>query len=71
MDNEKDLPEIPVNVKKGLEIVPVRTIDEVLTHALVVQCPEIAKWLNPKKKLDLASAKDARGLIKGGDVIRH
>ncbi len=34
-DNEKDLVEIPDNVKKGLEIVAVSTIDEVLKHALV------------------------------------
>ncbi|MCK0071237.1 endopeptidase La [Kordiimonas laminariae] len=34
-DNEKDLAEIPENVKKGLEIVAVSTIDEVLEHALV------------------------------------
>ncbi len=34
-DNEKDLEEIPDNVKKGLEIIPVATADEVLKHALV------------------------------------
>lgn len=34
IDNEKDLKEIPDNVKESLEIVPVRTIDEVLLHAL-------------------------------------
>ena len=34
-DNERDLPEIPDNVKKGLEIVPVSTVDEVLARALV------------------------------------
>lgn len=34
-DNVKDLEEIPMNVKKGLEIVSVRTIDEVLFHALL------------------------------------
>ncbi|HRJ12528.1 MAG TPA: magnesium chelatase domain-containing protein, partial [Alphaproteobacteria bacterium] len=33
-DNVKDLEEIPANVKKGLEIIPVRLIDEVLMHAL-------------------------------------
>ena len=33
-DNEKDLAEIPDNVKKGLAIVPVGTVDEVLGHAL-------------------------------------
>src|SRR5713226_2784369 len=34
-DNEKDLAEIPNNVKKGLTIVPVGTVDELLKHALV------------------------------------
>src|SRR6201999_3120796 len=33
-DNEKDLAEIPDNVTKGLEIVPVATVDEVLKKAL-------------------------------------
>src|SRR5471032_522868 len=33
--NEKDLAEIPDNVKKGLTIVPVGTVDELLKHALV------------------------------------
>jgi ATP-dependent Lon protease len=34
-DNTKDLTEIPDNVKKGLDIVPVATVDEVLRLALV------------------------------------
>jgi ATP-dependent Lon protease len=33
-DNEKDLAEIPDNVKRGLKIISVRTVDEVLAHAL-------------------------------------
>ncbi|MGD9965376.1 MAG: endopeptidase La [Hyphomonadaceae bacterium] len=33
-DNEKDLADIPDNVKQGLEIVPVSTVDEVLQRAL-------------------------------------
>jgi len=33
-DNEKDLADIPDNVKTGLEIVPVGTVDEVLAKAL-------------------------------------
>jgi ATP-dependent Lon protease len=35
IDNEKDLAEIPENVKRGLEIIPVKTVDEVLEQALV------------------------------------
>ncbi|MBI1954169.1 MAG: endopeptidase La, partial [Proteobacteria bacterium] len=33
-DNEKDLVEVPDNVKKGLKIIPVKTVDEVLNIAL-------------------------------------
>jgi ATP-dependent Lon protease len=33
-DNEKDLADIPDNVKAGLEIIPVSTVDEVLKNAL-------------------------------------
>src|SRR3546814_2091597 len=32
-DNEKDLAEIPDNVKRGLKIIPVSTVDEVIGHA--------------------------------------
>ena len=34
-DNEKDLEDIPDNVKEGMEIIPVSIVDEVLKHALV------------------------------------
>jgi ATP-dependent Lon protease len=34
-ENEKDLAEIPANVKEGLEIVPVGHVDEILARALV------------------------------------
>ena len=34
-ENEKDLQDIPANVKKGLEIIPVSSIDQVLAHALI------------------------------------
>jgi ATP-dependent Lon protease len=33
-ENEKDLAEIPDNVKKGLTIIPVSTVEEVLKNAL-------------------------------------
>ena len=42
-DNAKDLPEIPDNVKNGLEIIPVSTVSEVLRHALV-RAPEPIEW---------------------------
>jgi ATP-dependent Lon protease len=34
-DNEKDLAEIPDNVKRGMTLIPVAHVDEVLLHALV------------------------------------
>ena len=34
-DNEKDLDDIPDNVKKDLAIVSVETMDDILKHALV------------------------------------
>ncbi len=42
-ENEKDLAEIPDNVKRGLKIVPVTTVDEVITEALVRQ-PVPIEW---------------------------
>ncbi len=36
-DNERDLKEIPDNIKADLEIIPVRWIDQVLQHALQYQ----------------------------------
>ena len=35
-DNEKDLAEIPANVKEGLRIIPVAHVDDVLAQALVM-----------------------------------
>jgi len=42
-DNEKDLADIPDNVKCALNIIPVSNIDEVLTNALV-KMPEKIEW---------------------------
>ncbi len=42
-ENEKDLPEIPDNVKAGLKIIPVRHVSEVLKLALV-GTPEPIEW---------------------------
>jgi len=56
-ENERDLPEIPDNVKKGLEIVPVSTVDEVLARALVKPLVAI-EWPND---LEAVGAKPAEG----------
>ncbi len=44
-ENEKDLAEIPDNVKRGLRIVPVANMDEVLEEALVTP-PEAIEWVD-------------------------
>jgi ATP-dependent Lon protease len=41
-DNEKDLAEIPNNVKRGLKILPVAIVDEVLEIALTAQPVPVA-----------------------------
>ncbi len=42
-ENEKDLVEIPDNVKEGMTIIPVSHVSEVLKHALV-SVPEAVEW---------------------------
>jgi ATP-dependent Lon protease len=42
-ENEKDLADIPANVIAGMEIIPVSTMDEVLSHALTRQ-PVPIEW---------------------------
>jgi ATP-dependent Lon protease len=45
-DNEKDLAEIPDNVKKNLTLVPVAHVDDVIAQALVRK-PEAIEWTEP------------------------
>jgi len=42
-ENEKDLADIPDNVKGALEIIPVEHVSEVLTHALTQKIKPV-KW---------------------------
>lgn len=60
-ENEKDLAEIPDNVKKGLEIVPVSTVDEVLARALTLQ-PVPVEWEEPAEAA-ASAAKDEAGAV--------
>jgi ATP-dependent Lon protease len=46
-ENEKDLAEVPDNVKTGLKIIPVSTVGEVLKVALTRQ-PEAIDWVEPE-----------------------
>ncbi|MBL4619758.1 MAG: endopeptidase La [Marinicaulis sp.] len=42
-ENEKDLAEIPANVKEGMKIIPVATVDDVLAHALTKKLTPIER----------------------------
>lgn len=44
-ENEKDLEDIPANVKKGLDIIPVETVDQVLSLALAGKLTPITDWV--------------------------
>ena len=57
-ENEKDLAEIPDNVKKGMKIMPVSTVDEVLAAALT-RAPIPIEWIEPD--LDAVPAKKDEG----------
>jgi ATP-dependent Lon protease len=63
-DNEKDLAEIPDNVKAKLEIIPVATVDEVLTRALV-RAPTPVEWTEEEAVLpkDEAKKTDERSVV--------
>ncbi|WP_288287671.1 endopeptidase La [uncultured Sphingobium sp.] len=66
-ENEKDLAEIPANIRDGLEIVPVSHVDEVLSRALV-SVPEAIAWTEED---DLA-AQPSSGSSRDGDAaLRH
>ncbi|WP_282027427.1 endopeptidase La [Ruegeria faecimaris] len=57
-ENEKDLAEIPDNVKEGLKIIPVTHVSEVLKHALV-RDPEPVEWDEAAEEAAAAAAKTA------------
>ncbi len=56
-ENEKDLADIPDNVKKGLEIIPVENIDEVLERALQ-RVPEPVDWVDVDEPVVAAASGD-------------
>ncbi len=57
-ENEKDLAEIPDNVKEGLEIIPVKHVSEVLKQALVRE-PEPIEWDEAAEEAAAAATKAA------------
>lgn len=58
-ENEKDLADIPDNVKQGLKIIPVEHVSEVLEHALVSK-PEPIEWDQAAEDAAAAAALAAR-----------
>jgi ATP-dependent Lon protease len=54
-ENAKDLVEISDTIKKGLEIIPVTRMDEVLTRALV-RAPQPIEWDEASAKLAAETA---------------
>jgi ATP-dependent Lon protease len=65
-ENEKDLAEIPDNVKSGLKIMPVATVEEVLKIALV-RPPEAIIWEEP----EIVAASSRLGEADGDAVVTH
>ncbi|MHA6288712.1 endopeptidase La [Maricaulis sp. CAU 1757] len=68
-ENEKDLAEIPDNVKQGLEIIPVETADEVLQRALT-QPVEPVEWTEADEAA-LAAMASQNTPEQGGPQIAH
>ena len=63
-ENEKDLADIPDNVKKGINIIPVRSAEEVLEHALVSKLTPV-EWT---KEMEAAALAIDRG-NSNNDVV--
>jgi len=68
-DNEKDLADIPDNVKGALTIIPVSTVDEVLKHALVRK-PKKIKWTSSDEAA-LAGIMVGQDTPLGGGAAAH
>jgi ATP-dependent Lon protease len=63
-ENEKDLAEIPDNVKRGLKIIPVNTVDELLRHALAAPLTPVA-WSDDGEPAPVipASGEERSGVV--------
>ncbi|MEE2567574.1 endopeptidase La [Hyphobacterium marinum] len=68
-ENEKDLADIPDNVKSGLEIIPVSTVEEVLKNALVREV-EPAEWTEADEAA-LAALSSQPQSGQGGGAVAH
>nr|MBA3811876.1 endopeptidase La [Caulobacteraceae bacterium] len=66
-ENEKDLAEVPENVKSGLEIIPVATVDEVLARALTGPLLPI-EWREEEEPAVVVNKPDD---LEGGLMVTH
>jgi ATP-dependent Lon protease len=62
-ENVKDLADIPDNVKKGLEIVPVQTVDEVLEKALTKPLKAIEWKPDPESVAGTGESDDRENVV--------
>ncbi len=69
-DNEKDLKEIPDNVKEGLEIIPVSNVRDVLRHSLV-DVPEPVEWDEEAEEEAAAARAAMTGDADSPSVAKH
>ncbi|QGX98661.1 endopeptidase La [Roseovarius faecimaris] len=69
-ENEKDLAEIPDNVKEGLQIIPVEHVSDVLKHALV-RTPEPVEWDEAAEEAAAAEAALKDGGAEAGATTTH
>ncbi|MEP5632178.1 MAG: endopeptidase La [Tateyamaria sp.] len=68
-ENEKDLADIPDNVKEGLEIIPVTHVRDVLSRVLVSQ-PEAIEWDEAAEEAAAAAAA-ASAAANGAGATAH
>ncbi len=66
-DNEKDLADIPDNVKLGLHIIPVSTVDDVLQEALTSELKAI-EWADPA---EVEATRTGPGDADHGGLVTH
>ena len=66
-ENEKDLAEIPDNVKRGLEVIPVSAVDQILEHALTAPLTPI-EWAEPAEDVAAVPGGSAGGEV---GVVTH
>ena len=66
-ENEKDLAEIPANIKEGLEIIPVTHVDQVLARALVSPLDPV-EWTEAD---ELAALQPLAPTAAPGSAVTH